>query len=581
MMGHALRDPLFTATMVIAEQDAPAAGDLCIRCHTPGGWLEGRSVDTSGGMLTAKDRQSVQCDFCHRQVDPIYQAGVSPIEDLDILNALLALPPTYANGEYVVDPNPIRRGPYADAAASHAFLESPFHRVSNICGTCHDVSNPAFVAGANPGEYVPNAFDAPHPDGDPRNMFPVERTFSEWSVSEYATNGVYAPQFAGDKPDGIVSTCQDCHVRDTTGRGCNQSGAPNRTDLPLHDFTGGNTFIPDVLPDYYPAEVDVAALQAGKARATDMLTKAATLELAGGVVDGVPHLWVEVTNETGHKLPSGYPEGRRIWIDVRAYDAEDSLVYESGAYDPDTGVLAHDADLKVYEIHAGVSTRLASLLGVPAGPSFHFVLNDTVYLDNRIPPRGFTNANFEAVQSPPVGYAYADGAYSDNTLYLLPETAARADVTLYYQSTSKEYIEFLRDENTTNSAGDDLHAAWVAHGRSAPVAMATASLDLEVIAVETTTPPAGDMLGAGRPNPFGPQTAIDYSVSTRGPVTIEVFGADGRLVRVLVDGVLDPGAHRALWDGRDRRGMHVAPGTYFYRMSTRDGTATRKVVALR
>ena len=32
--------------------------------------LEGHSDDTSGGLVTAKDRQSVQCDFCHRLVDP-------------------------------------------------------------------------------------------------------------------------------------------------------------------------------------------------------------------------------------------------------------------------------------------------------------------------------------------------------------------------------------------------------------------------------------------------------------------------------------------------------------------------------
>ena len=44
----------------------------------PGGWQEGRSVDTSGGMLTAKDRQGVQCDFCHRAVDRDYVPGVSP-----------------------------------------------------------------------------------------------------------------------------------------------------------------------------------------------------------------------------------------------------------------------------------------------------------------------------------------------------------------------------------------------------------------------------------------------------------------------------------------------------------------------
>ena len=49
-------------------------------------------MDTSGGMLTAKDRHSVQCDFCHRAVDPDYKPGISPPEDLPILNSLAALP---------------------------------------------------------------------------------------------------------------------------------------------------------------------------------------------------------------------------------------------------------------------------------------------------------------------------------------------------------------------------------------------------------------------------------------------------------------------------------------------------------
>ncbi|NNE07225.1 MAG: Ig-like domain-containing protein, partial [Gemmatimonadetes bacterium] len=60
MMGQAMRDPLFLACLAVAEQDAPSVGDLCIRCHTPGGWQEGRSVDTSGDLLTDKDKHGIQ-----------------------------------------------------------------------------------------------------------------------------------------------------------------------------------------------------------------------------------------------------------------------------------------------------------------------------------------------------------------------------------------------------------------------------------------------------------------------------------------------------------------------------------------
>ncbi|MBN2172296.1 MAG: hypothetical protein JW819_13335, partial [Candidatus Krumholzibacteriota bacterium] len=144
MMANAMRDPLMLALLAIAEQDAPASGDLCLRCHSPGGWQEGHSFDTSGGMMTAKDRQSVQCDYCHRLVDHSYVPGVSPAADEAILAAIDPLPPAYANGMFVTDPDPIRRGPYADAQADHQFLHSPFHLEAGLCGICHDVSNPAF-----------------------------------------------------------------------------------------------------------------------------------------------------------------------------------------------------------------------------------------------------------------------------------------------------------------------------------------------------------------------------------------------------------------------------------------------------
>jgi hypothetical protein len=470
MMAQAARDPLFLACLAISEQDAPSVGDLCIRCHSPGGWQEGRSTDTSGAQLTAKDRHSIQCDFCHRAVDHDYVPGVSPGEDLAVLAEISPFPLQHANGQFISDPDSPKRGPFSDITElGHLTIESPFHRSASLCGTCHDVSNPVFEQ-VGPNEYAAGTFDAEHVDQDLRNMFPVERTFSEWQNSEYATTGVYAPQFAGNKPDGIVSTCQDCHMPDVSAYGVDSDIAPSaplREDMPLHDLTGGNTFILDVLPDLFPGEVDTSQLQAAKARAVSMLERAASLELTPGDA-GVT---VRVTNETGHKLISGYPEGRRMWLNVQGFDGLGTKVFESAAYDNATGVLTEDAQAKVYEIKPGLSPALAASLGLDSGPSFHFVLNDTVYLDNRIPPRGFTNAAYEAIQSPPIDYTYADGQYWDDTSYTLPATVASVTVRLYYQALSKEYVEFLLNENVTNSAGQDLYDVWVAHGRSQPVLM--------------------------------------------------------------------------------------------------------------
>jgi hypothetical protein len=577
MMSQAARDPFFFACMAIAEQDAPGAGDICIRCHSPGGWQEGRSVDTSGDLLNVKDRHGVQCDFCHRAVDYDYEEGVSPIEDVGVLASLSLLPAHYGNGQFINDPAPIRRGPYADANASHAFVESPFHRSSDLCGTCHDVSNPVFMQ-PTPGDYVPTAFDAEHPDMEIRNMFPVERTFSEWSESEYAEIGVYAPQFAGDKPDGIVSTCQDCHMRDATGKGCNEPGAPTRTDLALHDMMGGNTFVPDILETFFPDEVDAVQLSAAKDRAIAMIQKAATLEVTPESFG----ISVRVTNETGHKLPSGYPEGRRVWLHVRAVDATDAVVFESGGYDFATAELSHDEHLKIYDIHPGLSPGLAAALGMPPGPSFHFVLSDTVYTDTRIPPRGFTNADFEEIQSPPVAYSYADGQYWDDTDYVLPPTAQSATVTLYYQTTSKEYIEFLRDANTTNSAGQDLYNAWVAQGKAPPVEIASTTVPVQPTAgVPGSTLPLAYSLGEGRPNPFRGKTTIHFAIPRGGTVRLTVHDASGRIVRTLADGAFEPGRYTRVWDGRGASGQRSSPGVYLVRMQADGFVATQKLVHLR
>ena len=85
MMAQASRDLLFEALMVISNQDAPDSGDLCLRCHIPRGWLQGRSVPTDGSQMLPTDMSGVACDYCHRLVDPIYDPGENPPEDEAIL----------------------------------------------------------------------------------------------------------------------------------------------------------------------------------------------------------------------------------------------------------------------------------------------------------------------------------------------------------------------------------------------------------------------------------------------------------------------------------------------------------------
>ena len=484
MMAQAALDMIFLANMTIANQDAPDSGDLCLRCHNSRGWLDGRSTPTDGSQMTDLDMAGVSCDLCHRMVDPVYQPGISPAADEGILDDLENVPTHQGNGMFVFDPKAHRRGPFADSVSPHIDLVSPFHQNSAVCGTCHDVSNPVFIRNGTNAEYIHNDFDTP-PDTDSTDiLMPVERTYSEWLHSAYnSSNGVYAPQFAGNKEGGMVVSCQDCHMPDILGQGCDPTQFPDvamRPDLPLHDLTGGSTWLPNLLPGVFTNELgaaEAAALSNGVFRAEYMLRHAARMK-AEKVGD---ELRVTVINETGHKLPSGYPEGRRIWINVRFYDGSDTLLEELGGYDYDTGVL--NTDTTVYEIHPGIGTNLAAILNelnddlpepFEPGPSLHFVLNNQVYEDNRIPPRGFSNAEFEEFGGAPVGHHYDDGQYWDESYFTLPTGAVRADVQLYYQSTSKEFIEFLRDENHTDTKGQELYDLWNDNGKCPPTLMVEA-----------------------------------------------------------------------------------------------------------
>jgi hypothetical protein len=292
--------------------------------------------------------------------DPDYTSGTYQA-DQDYLAIITDIPEHSANGMYIADSDNAKRGPFVDAAATHQMFYSPYHAEAAICGTCHDVSNPAFSR--NPDDtYSPNDLDQPAPSFNPYDQFPIERTYSEWLMSAYNTpQGIYAPQFGGNKD--TVATCQDCHMRDLSGVACNKSSGVYRDDLPHHDMTGGNTFMPALVEALFPGEVDPDALAAGVSRALYMLQNAATLEVAAETSGSHHDLDVRIINETGHKLLSGYPEGRRMWLNVQAYSQGGSLIYESGAYDTATGVLTHDVDAKIYEIKPGISEDIAAITG--------------------------------------------------------------------------------------------------------------------------------------------------------------------------------------------------------------------------
>jgi hypothetical protein len=157
-----------------------------------------------------------------------------------------------------------------------------------------------------------------------------------------------------------------------------------------------------------------------------------------------------------------------------------------------TGELAgygSDPTLKVYEALHGLTPDWAAQLGLDAGHSFHFMLNNVILSDNRIPPRGYDFDAFEAAGAAPYSNSqpdptmYADEQYWDVVTYDLPNNVVTGTVRLLHQIASKDYIEFLRDNNPNGAGnnGDILYELWQTNEKSRPEIMVEVDFETKFI----------------------------------------------------------------------------------------------------
>jgi hypothetical protein len=307
--------------------------------------------------------------------------------------------------------------------------------------------------------------------------------------------------------------------------GCNKNGVAVRKDLPRHDHTGGNYWFAS-MTQYQDNNgtlrlggglngIQLLAMDLAQVRSVDHLQQAADLSI-------VNQDTLKVTNLTGHKLITGYPEGRRMWLNIKWYDSNGVLLREDGEYgtlqtgmdldgdgqpDPVETILdLNGTNTRIYEAHyamtkewadvllavgypaslalaydrvsGAVTTTLGELAAMPAGShvdTFHFAINNTVSSDNRIPPYQMSYDEAEKRNALPVpetqyGNPGPGGVYNYwdelDLNVIKPTGAISATIDLLYQGTSWEYIQFLKLANTGANAflgqeGDNMLAAWL------------------------------------------------------------------------------------------------------------------------
>ncbi len=483
LMANAARDPVFWAGVAVADQDIPGETETCVRCHSPRAFVDGNAEAISINELTAEEREGIECEFCHRVVE---DPGVPPG------NAQYTISDTLGPG----GANVPRRGPfnYTDGVSPppHDWVFDEYIGESRFCGTCHDVTTPA--------ERV---------DDDGVGLgrpFNEQRTYSEWLGSAYA------------QPGEDFASCQDCHMTAVPNKpGCTDNIAqPHPTGGRRHDFNGANRFMLELLRNEYGdtglGEVPSVYFDLNIERMEEFLATAASLEVTGpkafDVDDGLSDLQVTVTNNTGHKLPSGYSEGRVMWVEVVGRYGED-ILFSSGGWNPTDG-LQIDPQLRTYE---GVAEDYAD------GTQFRLLRNNHWVEDTRIPPLGAQ----PDIETNPVGTRYTllpDGTWPnfDVSTYSFAGVEGLMDATpedesddvleltvrVRYLINTPEYISFL--EANAGEAGTHVAGLFDEMGGATPTTLAEQVLQLPIEGLDR--PGSESSSGGGSTSSTGGGTGV-------------------------------------------------------------------------
>jgi hypothetical protein len=89
-------------------------------------------------------------------------------------------------------------------------------------------------------------------------------------------------------------------------------------------------------------------------------------------------------------------------------------------------------------------------------------------------------------------------------------------------------------------------------------------------------------LGDNFPNPFNPETHIQFELGGQESVKLIIYDGLGRLVRTLVNGQdYNPGLYSINWNGMNNNGQLVPSGVYIYRIKAGNFIAHKKMLLVK
>lgn len=311
-----MSDPWYQSTFkFIAERSGTRTAQWCGGCHDPALMMTGQMQED--GLIdfdSAEANVGITCQFCHSVdlIDPAHANGsyrLAPAAALPYAGTTDPELRAEGNRQLLADPALIRR--------HSARRRSPFHVMSEFCGTCHKQS---LITPVNNYKWF-RGFDE----------------FDGWQdsgISGSIARSFYYP------PEPL--RCQDCHMPEVPS---NDAGSDDGM-VNSHRFLGSNTalaafhgydaqlratveFLQDgiVSVDLFGVELDAPTGGRSLVAPADSFG----LTLAPGTEVGVEA--VVRTRGVGHQFTGGTTDSNMSWLELMLLDADGAPVLMSGGMD--------------------------------------------------------------------------------------------------------------------------------------------------------------------------------------------------------------------------------------------------------
>ena len=151
------------------------------------------------------------------------------------------------------------------------------------------------------------------------------------------------------------------------------------------------------------------------------------------------------------------------------------------------------------------------------------------------------------------------------------------------------YIVCQMSQTTSHKIGLDTNttgSSYVKPTNGTWSALTTGNLMIRVIVNQFTA--ADDNVNANKvltarnfPNPFNPETTIQFNMPKAGKATVNIYNIKGQLVKTFVNNNAVAGANTIVWKGLDKKGQAVSSGMYFYKVETANQIVTNKMLLIK